>query len=172
MEEMAIFAVKLSQTTKIENMKEPQFSFDMLYVPPFTKQRGFNSETLNTVWEPFVFERKKSGVALLDAVVDCLINGGDPRTVAWQNGLKASNLSVMMSLLTGLNLQDFTIKWKVRKISELLRHTNLSLTEVMNRCGYKSITTFSRIVKENLGASPIYFRKNMRQRGDLYKYGL
>ena len=172
MEEMAIFAVNLSQKMKMENMKEPQFSFDMLYVPPFTKQRGFNSETLNTVWEPFMFERKKSGVNLLDAVVDCLIKGNDPRMVAWQNGVKPANLSVMMLLLTGLNLQDFTVKWKVRRIEELLRYTNLTLTEVMTRSGYKSSTTFSRIVKENLGASPIYFRKNSRQRGDLYKYGL
>lgn len=156
----------------MDNLKEPQFSFDMLYVPPFTRQRGFDAKTLTNVWEPIVFERKKSGVALLDAVVDCLIRGENPRTVAWKNGLRDSYLSVMMVLLTGLNLQEFSIKWKMRLASELLRHTDMSLTEVMTRCGYKSSTTFSRIVKKEFGVAPIYFRKKLRQRGDLWKYGL
>lgn len=156
----------------MEGMKNPQFSFDELYVPPFSKQRGFDANTLTTVWEPIQFERKKSGVDLLDAVVDCLIAGNDPRRVAWDAGITTNQLSTFVFVLTGLELQKFTTKWKIRKIGEYLRYTNLSQKDVRKLCGYTSSTTFSRIVKENFGVSPTQFRRSKRLRGDLYKYGI
>lgn len=149
---------------------KPQFSFEMLYVPPFTKQRGFNPTTLTNIWEPYKFERKKSGVEMLDAVVDSLIASRNPSELAWQWGVPTAHLNALMVMLTGQSLQDFAICWKIRTAKLLLLHTDMPLEEVMHRCGYTSPTSFSRFIKQNLGASPIYVRINQRKKGDLNKY--
>lgn len=169
---------KLLYLCRIYNKKEmernikPQFSFEMLYVPPFTKQRGFDPNTLTTIWEPYRFERKKSGVELLDAVVDTLIAGRNPHHLAWQWGIQPTQLNALTALLTGLALQDFVVKWKLQTARLLLLHTTMPLSEVMQRIGYTSQTSFSRFIKQNLGLSPIYFRLTQRKNGDLNKYAV
>ena len=157
---------------KMNRNIKPQFSFEMLYVPPFTKQRGFDPNTLTTIWEPYKFERKKSGVEMLDAVVDSLIAGRNPHGLAWQWGVQPAQLNALMAMLTGQSLQDFAISWKIRTAKLLLLHTDMPLEEVMRRSGYTSPTSFSRFIKQNLGLSPIYFRLTQRKNGDLNKYAV
>lgn len=151
---------------------KPQFNFETLYVPPFTRQRGFDPVTLSTMWETYKFQRTKSGVELLDAVVDALIAGRDPSEMAEQWGMSFTKLSIFMELLTGLQLQDFISQWKARSARLLLIYTDMPFKEVMQHIGYTSQASFSRLVKERLGISPKNVRRVLRKEGDLNKYGL
>ena len=55
---------------------------------------------------------------------------------------------------------------------DLLRYTDLPLTEVMQRCGYTSMPTFSRTVRRWWGVSPQHLRILARNSGDIGKYAL
>lgn len=151
---------------------KPQWEFDTLYVPPFTKQRGFDEKTLTTVYVPLKFERTKSGVAVLDGVVDRLVAGQDPRRLAYEWGMTRAGLSQTLQSLTGMTLHELVMRWHSRMAEELLRYTKLPLSDIQRRCGFTSSTAFSRFVKEQLGVSPLHFRQTRRQRGDLGKYAV
>ena len=155
------------------NLKlKPQWEFDSLYVPPFTKQRGFDAQTLTTVYVPLQFERTKTGVAVLDSVVDKLIAGQDPRRLAYEWGMTRDGLSQTLRSLTGMTLQEMVTRWHSRKAEELLRYTKLPLSDIQRRCGFASSTAFSRFVKDQLGVSPLHFRQTRRKAGDLGKYAV
>ena len=151
---------------------KPQWTFDDLYVPPFTKQRGFSEQTLRTVYVPLRFERKKTGLTVVDGVVDRLIAGRDPRLLADEWGLTCEALSHVLLVLTGLTVAELARCWQGRKAEELLRYTDLPLKDVQRRCGFTSSTAFSRFVKQQVGTSPLHFRQTRRQAGDLGKYAL
>lgn len=151
---------------------KPQWEFDDLYVPPFTKQRGFDEQTLTTVYVPFRHERLKTGVAVLDGVVDRLIAGRDPRRLAHEWGMTREGLSQTLQALTGLSSQELVVRWHGRMAEDLLRYTDLPLSDVQRRCGFASSTAFSRFVKEQLGISPLHFRQTRRQTGDVGKYAV
>lgn len=151
---------------------KPQWEFDTLYVPPFTKQRGFDEQTLTTVYVPLQFERTKTGVAVLDGVIDRLMAGRDPRRLAREWGMTREGLSQTILALTGLTAQELVVQWHSRTAEDLLRYTDLPLSEVQRRCGFASSTAFSRFVKEQTGVSPLHYRQTRRQPGDLGKYAL
>ena len=151
---------------------KPQFSFDDLYVSPFTKRRGFNESTLRNVWVPLPDSRRHTGVNILDAVVDKLIQGQDAKWIARDYGLTTAQLSTVVLALTGMKLQELDSKWRIRRCSELLRYTNLSIPEVMSRCGFRSKPSFSRFVRDNLGVAPRRYRTVIRQPGELNMYSL
>ena len=54
----------------------------------------------------------------------------------------------------------------------IFRRSELPLTEVMQRCGYTSLPTFSRTVRRWWGVSPQHLRILARNSGDIGKYAL
>ena len=149
-----------------------QYDFDALYVMPFTQKRGFNEQKLMLTMVPLEVTRKRTGVDVLDAVVDCLAEGRDPHTVAFSRGMTTAQLSTILRGLTGLGLQQMVTRWRLRRVDDLLSYTELPLREIMSRCGFTSATAFSRFVRTRLGASPVHYRIAHRQAGDIGKYAL
>ena len=152
--------------------KTPQYPFERLYVAPFTKKRGFDERNLTYKLVPMESTRQKTGIKLLDNVVDSLIRGGDPRFVADRLGITEEQLSASIFALTGLYLVSLRKHWRMQLASDLLRYTNLPLQEVMERCGYTSMPTFSNFVREWWGSSPLHIRMRARERGDIGKFAL
>lgn len=148
------------------------YDFDALYLLPFTRKRGLDPETLLLTWEPLVQVRRKTGVGLLDTVIDRLVENADPSTVAHEWGMTKRQLSTSLQVLTGLTLRQMVTRWKVRKVTDLLRYTALPLREVMPLVGFTSPEAFSRFVRKWTGLSPLHYRRSCRQPGDLDKYAL
>lgn len=171
-EYFANFATETLQSLMNETNFKPQFSFDDLYVSPFTKRRGFDEATLRNVWVPLPDSRRRTGVNILDAVVDKLIQGQEAKWIARDYGLTGAQLSTVVLALTGMRLQELDSKWRVRRCGELLRYTNLSVPEVMRRCGFTSKTSFSRFVRDKFGVAPKRFRTRLRKSGELNMYAL
>lgn len=156
---------------KVKKVKA-QFSFDRLYVSPFTRKRGFDEEHLKVIYVPMDIERLYTGVDVLDAVVDRLVEGRNPSRLAREWGLSTAQLSIVVLALTGMGLQELQSSWRVKLCDDLLRYTDLSLSDVMHRCGFTSATAFSRFVRLNHGVSPLHFRTTRRQQGELGMYAL
>ena len=151
---------------------KPQFSFDELYVPPFRLQRGLNPETLALIWVPFKYERRRTGVNLLDEVIDAMANGANPFKWANRRGVNPKHLSAFVNLMTGMSLKDFFTAWIVRKAKDLMLSTELTLDEVMAQCGYSDRTNFCRFIKSQLGEPPHKYRRRHSRPIDRQRYAL
>ena len=105
-------------------------------------------------------------------VVDRLIKGPRPKKNPRYRGYTDPKLSATIHKLTGLTLPELRLHWHMQVARDLLRYTDLPLQEVMNRCGYTSMPTFSRTVRRWWGVSPQHLRIAARNRGDIGKYAL
>lgn len=156
-------------TTK---QKTPQYPFEALYVSPFTKKRGFDERSLTYTLVPMETTRQRTGIELLDTVVDSLVKGSDPRYNAGPLGMTCEKLSVSLFALTGHSLVGLRKHWRMQLAYDLLRYTELTQKEVMQRCGYTSKPTFSRSVYQWWGSWPKDIRRQARERDDIGKYAL
>ena len=151
---------------------KPKYSFEMLYVSPFTKKMGFDEKELKNIYVPLEQKRLRTGLDVVDLVVDKLIAGQDPSVLTWQLGMKPDVLSTTLRTLTGLTLVEMRTRWRMRVASELLRYTELTLQEVMSRIAYTSAQSFSRMFRKAYGAAPLDYRRQCRAQGDIGKYAL
>ena len=170
----------------MKNKNSAQFTFDELFVSPFTRQRSFDPKTLDNFLVTVVPKRTRSGVKVLDEVIDVLVENnsrlGEARTadelstefyrVARRNGMKFSELSKIVQGLTGLTIGGFSIAWRARLADWLLRYTDLDVGIVMRASGFISPTAFSRFVRLHCGQPPRRYRLEGRRPGDIGKYAL
>lgn len=149
-----------------------QWPFERLYVPPFTQKRGFDERSLTYKMVPMESARQLTGIRVLDMVVDRLIKGPGPQKNPRYRGYTDPKLSATVRELTGLTLPELRLHWHMQVARDLLRYTELPLTEVMQRCGYTSMPTFSRTYRRWWHTSPQRARIAARNRGDIGKYAL
>ena len=168
---LANFAAIIYSNIQIEDMKT-KYSFETLYVSPFTKRLGFDEKELKTIYVPMEQKRLRTGLDVVDLVVDKLIAGQDPLTLPWQLGMTEAVMSTTFRTLTGLTLVEFRTRWRMRVASELLRYTELPLKEVMSRICYTSQQSFSRMFRKAYGAAPREYRRICHEAGDAGKYAL
>lgn len=151
---------------------KPKYSFETLYVSPFTKKLGFDEKELKTIYVPLEQKRLRTGLEVVDLVVDKLVAGQDPSVLPWQLGMKPTVLSTTLKTLTGMTLVEMRTRWRMTVACELLRYTELPLQEVMSRIGYTSAQSFSRMFRKAYGAAPLRYRTQCRAQGDIGKYAL
>ncbi|MBR5395427.1 MAG: helix-turn-helix transcriptional regulator [Bacteroidaceae bacterium] len=151
---------------------KPKYSFEMLYVSPFTKKLGFDEKELKTIYVPLEQKRLRTGLEVVDLVVDKLVAGQDPSVLPWQLGMKPTVFSTTLKTLTGMTLVEMRTRWRMTVAYELLRYTELPLQEVMSRIGYTSAQSFSRMFRKAYGAAPLKYRIQCRAQGDIGKYAL
>ncbi len=60
---------------------------------------------------------------------------------------------------TGMTFYDYLTVFRVRKAEILLVNTNDSIANIAASSGFSSVKTFDRVFKEQLGISPLKFRK-------------
>lgn len=77
-------------------------------------------------------------------------------------GFSKSYCSKFVKTKTNLNFLDYVKTIRLREAEELLRTTDLSITEVAYSTGFSSIQSFNRIFKETKGMNPTGYRKNLR----------
>ncbi|WP_058300818.1 AraC family transcriptional regulator [Gorillibacterium timonense] len=75
-------------------------------------------------------------------------------------GLSRKYLSRLFKDETGISPQQYLLKYRLDKASELLRGTALSVKEVSFSVGYKDPLLFSRMFKQLFGLSPRQYRES------------
>ena len=74
--------------------------------------------------------------------------------------ISREHLSRLYKEQTGEPLSQSMLRQKFEMAIDLLLHTNLSVKEIADKCGWNNYTVFSRIFKKHLKMSPLMIRKN------------
>jgi len=64
---------------------------------------------------------------------------------------------------TGLNINEYLKKTKIRIACELLISTDKSIQDISDLLGYQSVTNFNPFFKKSVGMTPFTYRKNHKQ---------
>ena len=75
------------------------------------------------------------------------------------SGLSVSSLNRAFNRAVGLSPAAYHIRLRMRRGAELLRTTDLTVTEIADRCGYDDTNYFSRLFRKTMGVSPREYRR-------------
>lgn len=64
----------------------------------------------------------------------------------------------------GLTVMDYILKTRIAMAKELLSKADLSVTEISESCGFSSISYFSRAFKNEIGVSPLQYKKRKTEK--------
>jgi len=156
-----------------ENRKEePQYSFDELYFTPFTECRKFDDEG-NAYYAPIEKNTRPTGICVLDDFMNFLNDGNSSVAVfCRRKGISIAAFSGLCEVLTGMKAIPFKMKWTAQTLLDLLRYTNLSLSEAGERSGVGAWSNMHKVCKEASGYTPREYRWFERNDFDLGKYRL
>lgn len=72
-----------------------------------------------------------------------------------------SRFSALFKKSFGLFPLQYIINYRIKRACDLLRHTDISITEIANMVGFEDSLYFSRIFKKQTGFSPSQYRNSM-----------
>lgn len=98
------------------------------------------------------------------------------RELIWQNmessltikeiaayvSVPANYLGKKFKAKTGIRLSDFIQQERLQRAQALLMQSNLSLTEISDKCGFQNQSAFTRFFKERKKISPRTYRQQLR----------
>lgn len=77
--------------------------------------------------------------------------------------LNRSYLSTLFQRVLEVSPQDYLIFYRLARAKELLISTEDTVASVALRCGYADPQVFTRAFKQQMGMTPVNFRRSMRQ---------
>lgn len=77
-------------------------------------------------------------------------------------GYSEAYLSRVFGETVGMPYTAYVRQVKINRACYLLKNTRVSITDVVNQCGYASVATFNHNFKELTGCSPTEYRKKNR----------
>lgn len=78
--------------------------------------------------------------------------------IARNLGYSESSLNKKLKSITGQSVKDYVFTIRMSMAAQLLTTTDLRVSEIANKVGYKDPNTFSRYFRKKLGNSPTKFR--------------
>ena len=77
-----------------------------------------------------------------------------------KSGMSATHFRREFKTITGEGLQTYQQRLRMRMAKELLRHSELSVSEIGVRVGYPTLAYFSRVFSKRVGMSPRVWRSS------------
>ena len=59
----------------------------------------------------------------------------------------------------GTTVMDYILRTRIMMAKDMLDNENMTVTEISNKCGFSSLSYFSRVFKEKTGKTPVEYRK-------------
>lgn len=78
--------------------------------------------------------------------------------IAHAASMSRSYVSSYFKLVTGVSPYDYLLTARVEKAIRLLKKTELSVTEIAQKCGFGSLSSFNKTFKKSLGVTPREYR--------------
>lgn len=79
-----------------------------------------------------------------------------------QMAMSQSSLSRQVKMAAGCTVQEYIQKIRMEKAVDLLQHSQATVTEIAQACGYEDASYFSRVFKQRFLKSPTQYRKESR----------
>ena len=73
-------------------------------------------------------------------------------------GLNHTTLTALFKREKGMTAIEYLMQHRIKVAKKHLAFTELSLKEIADRCGFKTVSHFSRVFKERTGETPMVFR--------------
>ena len=146
-----------------------KLTFDDLYVTPFTEVRVYDRDG-NISYEPIARGGKVTGVGIVDRLMAAIAAGHGHKTVMNDFGLDSRELKGVLRLLTGMEFYELQRKFVLRAADELLRYTDLPISEVAVRSHASSEDLLRLLYRRYYRCTPSERRSSIRRRGDLGRY--
>ena len=77
--------------------------------------------------------------------------------------LSRQHLCRLFKNAMGVTLMQYVNRIRVKNACTLLERSEKSLSEIGQLCGFDSCSYFSTVFKNNMGISPMKYRKNHKQ---------
>lgn len=106
-----------------------------------------------------IFSYKESFVALRENIFRDPQNDWNVETITRTLGISKSHFQRIYKELFNTNCKEDIITSRMESAESYLLHTELSVTEISERCGYPNISHFIRQFKKKYGISPREYRK-------------
>lgn len=81
------------------------------------------------------------------------------------SGYVPTYFSRVFKTCTGMTFYDYLTIYRIRKAEVQLVKTNDSISKIASASGFSSVKTFDRVFKEQVGISPLRFRKQHQCKG-------
>ncbi len=82
--------------------------------------------------------------------------------IAREYSISASSLSHQFKKITGSSVMEYLLFCRIAAAKNLLTKTNLSISEIVEKCGFSDNSNFSRTFKKLNGISPLQFRQKYK----------
>ena len=151
---------------------KPQWTLDEVYISPFTARRRYDEEGVMH-YDALERNTAPTGVEVMDHYLRRLSEGKDVvKDFCQIYGLRTEDLDALIFILTGMSGPDFRMAYQLRLADDLLRFTDLPLSEVARRSGLGSHTNFCVVLHRERKQTPTERRTALRQKGDAGRYRL
>ena len=149
---------------------EAQFTFDDLYITPFTHRRHY-SENGRLQYEPIERNMNPTGIHVMDDFLRCM-SRGDSNVSAFckRYGARINDLESLIFLLTGMRGIEFRYAYQRRLADDILRYTSLPVADIARLCGYGSRINFYFAYKRDYKCSPSERRLQLQKPEDIDLY--
>ena len=74
--------------------------------------------------------------------------------------ISVSHLTRLFKISTGYSVIEYANNLRIKKAAELIKSTNLSISEIATRTGFSSFSYFGKMFSECYGVSPLKYRKS------------
>lgn len=148
----------------------PQYSFDDLYITPFT--HAFTADDMGrTGYTPIERNLTPTGIHVFDAYLQALHRDhSDIADFCDRYNARTSDLDGLIFLLTGMANQDFRNRRILHTADLLLRYTDMTVEEIARRSGAGTRTNLYFIYERDLNTSPTTRRNALRKPGECGRY--
>jgi len=119
---------------------------------------------INNIWLPESISQKdiEKIQAATNFIQSTLNDNMSVKSIARKVELPPSKLQLGFKLLFSQSVSEYIKELKLLKARDLLKNTELTVSEVVYSIGYKNRSYFSRIFSERYGILPTEYRKNQK----------
>ena len=149
---------------------KPQWTLDEVYISPFTARRRYDEEGVRH-YDALERRMHPTGVEVMDHYLRRLSEGEDEvKSFCKIYGLRTEDMDSLILILTGMPGPDFRMAYQLRLADDLLRYTDLQLSEVARRSGFGSHTNLCVVIRRERKQTPTERREALRQKEDAGRY--
>ena len=123
--------------------------------------RRYRESSLPAVKESTISNLDEQFLLKLNKVICQNIENSDLDVAFLTQEMAMSRASLYNKLkaLTEMSVNDYVVKMRLEKASDLLQNSVLSVTEISENCGFSSQRYFSTVFKQVKGVTPTQYRK-------------